>query len=51
MTHQGEHNGFFGDFEWKTTPHIEPAEFYATATQVRAVNSVLDALGVSVRTQ
>lgn len=40
LTHQGQHNGLLGDFEWKTTPHIEPAEFFATATQVREVNSV-----------
>ena len=47
MTHQGEHNGLFGDFEWKTTSHIEPAEFFATSNQVREVNSVSGLLPVN----
>ncbi|HET9443043.1 MAG TPA: hypothetical protein VFO65_06950 [Acidimicrobiales bacterium] len=47
MTHQAEHNGLFGDYEWKTTPHVEPAEFFATATQVREVNSVSTLLPVN----
>lgn len=37
---QSQHYGFWGDYEWHTTPHIEPAEFYATATQVRPVYSL-----------
>lgn len=40
MTHQAEHNGFWGDFEWKTTPHVEPAEFFARSAEVRPVTSV-----------
>lgn len=39
-TFQAQHYGFWGDFEWHTTPHIEPAEFFATSTQVRQVNSI-----------
>lgn len=23
-----QHNGYWGDVEWHTTPHIEPAEYY-----------------------
>lgn len=26
---QSEHNGFWGDFEWHKTSHIEPAEYYS----------------------
>lgn len=40
LTHQAEHRGFFGDIEWKTSSHIEPAEYYARATEQRDVNSV-----------
>lgn len=48
MTHQAQHYGLFGDAEWKTTPHIEPAEFYARADELREVNSVSNQLPVNV---
>lgn len=41
LTHQAEHRGQWGDVEWKTSStHIEPDDFYATATEVRDVVSV-----------
>jgi len=50
MTHQAQHVGWYGDLEWKTTVHIEPAEFYATATQIRDVNVVTPAYSLPVNT-
>lgn len=47
MTHQLQHNSLFGDYEWKTTSHIEPAEYFATTTQVREVNTVSGLLPVN----
>ncbi len=35
-----EHRGSFGDVEWYTTNHFEPAEFYATATARRATLTI-----------
>ena len=40
LVHQGEHRGQWGDVEWKTSTHIEPDDFYATATEVRDVAAV-----------
>jgi hypothetical protein len=40
LTHQAEHRGQWGDVEWKTSTHIEPDDFYATATEVRDVEAV-----------
>ncbi|MBY5163084.1 S1 family peptidase [Salsipaludibacter albus] len=48
IDHEADHYGLFGDVAWYTTDHVEPAEFYATATQVREVNSVSNLLPVNV---
>lgn len=40
MQHQAEHRGFWGDMEWKTTTHFEPAEYFAAPNDLRAVNTV-----------
>lgn len=41
LTHRGEHRGQWGDVEWKTSSdHIEPAEFYASSSDRRQVNSI-----------
>lgn len=48
MTHQAQHYGIFGDAEWKTTPHVEPANFYARDGEKREVNSVSTQLPVNV---
>ncbi len=48
LTHQSEHHSTFGDVEWKTSPHIEPAEFFARANELREVNSVLSFGGLPV---
>ena len=50
VVHQAQHVGFFGDFEWKTSAHIEPAEFFATNTEIRNVNSVTPAFSLPVNT-
>ena len=48
LTHQSEHRGVWGDVEWKTSTHIEPAQFYASATDVRNVNAVEARANISV---
>ncbi|MEM9058503.1 MAG: hypothetical protein AAGD86_13565, partial [Pseudomonadota bacterium] len=48
MSHQAEHRGIWGDIEWKTTPTFEPAEFYATSSSIRDVNSVESWAALSV---
>lgn len=40
MWHKGEHQGAYGDVEWKTTGHYELAEYYARPSQIRSVTSV-----------
>ena len=50
VVHQAQHLGLFGDFEWKTSNHIEPAEFFATNTEIRNVNSVTPAFSLPVNT-
>ena len=40
LSHRGEHNGNYGDVEWKTTSHIEPAEYWASPTSLRDVTSI-----------
>lgn len=42
---RAQHNGAWGDMEWHTTVHIEPAEYYATPSTRWPVRSV--ALGIS----
>lgn len=48
LTHQAEHQGIFGDVEWKTSSHIEPAEYFARASELRDVTSVLAFGGLPV---
>lgn len=49
LTHQGEHRGQWGDVEWKTSAsHIEPDDFYATATEVRDVQAVEPRANITV---
>lgn len=48
LVHEAEHLGLYGDVEWKTAPsHIEPAEFFATSSQIREVNSVETSFAVN----
>mmetsp|Transcript_59943 Transcript_59943/g.147372 ORF Transcript_59943/g.147372 Transcript_59943/m.147372 type:complete len:461 (-) Transcript_59943:813-2195(-) len=42
LFHRAEHCGSHGDIEWKTTNHIEPAEYWASPTDRRDVHSVED---------
>lgn len=39
-SHQDQHIGTWGDVEWKSTSHPEPARFYASSSVVRDVTSV-----------
>lgn len=48
LTHRAEHRGQWGDVEWKTSAHIEPAQFYASSTDVREVNSVEPRAAITV---
>ena len=48
LTHQAEHRGQWGDVEWKTSAHIEPAQFYASSTDLREVNSLEARANISV---
>jgi hypothetical protein len=48
LTHQAEHRGEWGDIEWKTSTHIEPDDFFATATSVRDVASVEPRASITV---
>lgn len=40
LYHRAEHCGSHGDMEWKTTAHVELAEYWASPTNRRDVNSV-----------
>jgi len=46
--HQNQHRGVWGDIEWKTTNATESAEFYASATAIREVNSVEPRASISI---
>ena len=49
LTHQAEHRGQWGDVEWKTSAaHVEPAEFYASSTDLRQVNAVEPRASITV---
>lgn len=48
LTHQGEHEGVWGDVEWKTSTQVEPDDFHATAVEVRDVSSVEPRAGIVV---
>jgi hypothetical protein len=50
VVHQAQHVGTFGDFEWKTSSHIEPAEFFARNAEIRDVTSVTPAFSLPVNT-
>eukprot|EP00039_Didymoeca_costata_P016369 m.291110 g.291110 ORF g.291110 m.291110 type:complete len:444 (-) comp16383_c0_seq6:313-1644(-) len=39
LYHKAQHYGDWGDVEWKTTAHVEPAEYYADVGERRDVNS------------
>lgn len=40
LSHRGEHNGDYGDVEWKSSGHLEPAEYWADVSDLRDVNAV-----------
>jgi streptogrisin C len=40
MSHKNEHQGEWGDIEWKTTPHKEPERFFANSSAVRDILAV-----------
>ena len=44
---QDEHLGLFGDMQWHTSDHVEPAEYYATSTEIRDQDSVEPFLGIT----
>ncbi|MGH3647317.1 MAG: hypothetical protein ACRDTM_09090 [Micromonosporaceae bacterium] len=48
LTHQAEHRGQWGDVEWKTSTHIEPAQFYASSSDLRNVNAVEPRANITV---
>jgi hypothetical protein len=48
ITFVSEHLGLFGDVQWHTSSHVEPNEFYATATSIRTVTSVESWGGIAV---
>jgi hypothetical protein len=48
LVHQAEHRGQWGDVEWKTSTHIEPDDFYATANDVRDVAAVEPRANITV---
>ncbi len=48
LTHQAEHRGQWGDVEWKTSTHVEPDDFFATATEVRDVEALEPRASITV---
>ena len=42
----GQHSGDFGDTEWHSTPHLELAEYYASPTSLRNVQSIVTSVSV-----
>jgi hypothetical protein len=48
LVSQGEHRGQWGDVEWKTSTHIEPDDFYASANDIRDVASVEPRANITV---
>lgn len=47
LTHQQEHRGQWGDVEWLTSTHIEPAQFFSSSTEVRRVNELEASANIS----
>ena len=48
LTHQAEHRGQWGDVEWKTSTHIEPDDFFASANDIRDVSAVEPRANITV---
>jgi hypothetical protein len=48
VTFEAEHVGSYGDFQWMTSSHLEPAQFYATDTQVRVLQSITPYVNLAV---
>jgi hypothetical protein len=48
LVHQAEHRGQWGDVEWKTSTHLEPDDFYASANDIRDVSSVEPRANITV---
>ena len=44
---QAEHLGLFGDVQWHTSDEPEPAEYYATSTEIRDQDSVESWFGIT----
>ena len=40
LTHQQQHRSAWGDVEWLTSTHIEPAQFYSSPTEVRRATAL-----------
>jgi hypothetical protein len=47
LTFRGQHRGEWGDVEWYTSTHIEPAQFYADANSIRYVAALEPRAGIS----
>lgn len=47
-TYVSQHQGLYGDVEWHTTTQLEPARFYATASDIRTVTGVEPRANISV---
>lgn len=51
MDYEQGHYGYWGDYEWHTTPsHIDPAQYFARTGEIRDVNSVSGWLPVGTPT-
>ncbi len=44
---EDEHLGLFGDVQWHTSDHAEPAEYFATSTEIRDQDAVEPWLGIT----
>jgi len=44
---EDEHLGLFGDVQWHTSDHVEPAEYFATSTEIRDQDSVESWFGIT----
>ncbi len=48
LAHRAEHRGQWGDVEWKTSTHIEPDDFFASAADIRDVAAVEPRANITV---
>ncbi|MCH7229819.1 S1 family peptidase [Glycomyces sp. L485] len=48
LSHQSQHRGQWGDVEWKTSTHLEPAEFYASSGTLRDTTALEARANISV---